>query len=503
VKGGLLVAGTASDVGKSVVVAGICRWLARQGVRVAPFKAQTLSLNSAVTPEGAEIGRAQFAQAQAARAVPEAAMNPILVKPGSDRSWQVVVMGRPLVGPGGRRSMKHRTLSPVVREALDSLRSRFDVVVCEGSGSLAEINLRERDLANIALARAACLPVIVVADVERGGAFASLFGSLALLDRSDQAWVAGFLLNKFQGDRSMLQPATEELTKRTGRLTYGVLPWIKGTWLDAEDAASLRDPRVASFPPVGRDAMTVAVVQVPRISNFTDADPLAVDPGVLVGFTDSPTEVLRADLVVLPGTKATVEDLLWLRGRGLDRALCQRARRGDPLIGICGGYQMLGQRIVDDVESGVGRVTGLGLLPIETDFLKNKILGNPIAKALVWGGGRVAGYEIRHGRVRRLGGEPLFATEDGEEEGCRVGTVLGTSWHGALESDDFRRDLLSWVAATRGVDWLPGSRSFAEVREARFDLLADLIEDHADAGALVRLIENGPPPGLPFVDAHI
>ncbi|HEX9312853.1 MAG TPA: cobyric acid synthase, partial [Actinomycetota bacterium] len=317
-RGALLVAGTSSDTGKSVVVAGVCRWLARRGVRVAPFKAQNMSLNSAVTPEGAEIGRAQFAQAQAARVLPETAMNPILLKPSTDRSSQVVVMGRPLTNTDARGYLDLKSeLLPVALEALGSLRSRFDVVVCEGAGSLAEINLRKGDLANMGLARAAGLPVVVVADIDRGGAFASLFGSLALLDEEDQALVGGFLLNKFRGDPSLLQAAIDELGRLTGRPVLGVLPWRRGLWLDAEDSVALDGPGAEPIPPLGRDALTVAVVRLPRISNFTDADALAVEPGVTVRFTESRAEVEDADLVVLPGTKATVEDLRWLRSRRL------------------------------------------------------------------------------------------------------------------------------------------------------------------------------------------
>lgn len=495
-KGALLVAGTSSDAGKSVVVAGICRWLSRRGVRVAPFKAQNMSLNSAVTPDGAEIGRAQFAQAQAAGVAPEPAMNPILLKPTSARGSQVVVMGRPLTDADARGYLDLRPrLLPVALEALASLRARFDVVVCEGAGSLAEINLREGDLVNMGLAREAGLPVVVVADIDRGGAFASLFGSLALLPQDDQALVAGFLLNKFRGDPSILRPAVEELHRRTDRPVLGVLPWLPGSWLDEEDSLALQGPPAEPVPPLGRDALTVAVVRLPHVSNFTDADALAAEPGVSVRFTDSPGELAGADLVVLPGTKATVEDLRWLRSRGLDEILRARAARGRPLIGICGGYQMLGRRIVDAVESGAGEVDALGLLPVETVFARDKLLGNATGRALAFGGAEVRGYEIRHGRVRSLGGDPLFATPGGEE-GCRVGAVLGTSWHGAFENDAFRRAFLRWVAEVRGLDWVPGSRPFAEIREARFDLLGDLIEHHADTSALLRLMEDGVPSGL-------
>jgi len=312
---GLLVCGTASDAGKSVVVAGICRWLVRQGVKVAPFKAQNMALNSAVTPDGAEIGRAQVAQAAAARVAPEAAMNPILLKPTGERTSQVVVMGQPLaeVDAGAYQRLKPR-LRAVVLEALGGLRERFDVVVCEGAGSPAEINLRAGDLVNMGLARAAGLPVVVVGDIDRGGVFASLFGTLALLDAADQALVAGFLVNKFRGDEALLAPGLERLGAATGRPVLGVLPWRQGLWLDAEDSLALEVPRDTP-PPRGADPLLVAVVRLRWLSNFTDFDALAAEPGV-VRLTESPADVLGADLAVLPGTKATVEDLAWLRARG-------------------------------------------------------------------------------------------------------------------------------------------------------------------------------------------
>jgi adenosylcobyric acid synthase len=497
--GGLLVAGTASDAGKSVVVAGLCRHLARRGVRVAPFKAQNMALNSAVTPDGAEIGRAQVVQAAAAGVTPEAAMNPVLLKPTGERRSQVVVLGHPLTDVDARSYRRLKAeLRQVVLDSLDSLRRRFDVVVCEGAGSPAEINLRAGDLVNMGLARAARLPVVLVGDIDRGGVFASLFGTLALLDREDQALLAGFLVNKFRGDRAVLAPGLGQLERLTGRPVLGVLPWLRGLWLDVEDSLALEAPRDEALPPVGRDPISVAVVRLRWISNFTDFDALAAEPGVAVRFTQSPADVLAADLAVLPGTKATVEDLAWLRERGLDRALATRAAERRPTLGICGGYQMLGKRILDEVESGAGEVEALDLLPVETVFQAGKVLGNPDGGAVAFGGVPVRGYVIHHGRVRRIGGEPLLAGSGGEE-GCRRGTVAGLSWHGVFEADEFRRAFLAWVAECRGLDWLPGDRPFAEVRRRRLDLLGDLIAEHADTGAIDRLIEAGPPPGLPFV----
>ncbi|MGH2662647.1 MAG: cobyric acid synthase [Actinomycetota bacterium] len=501
-RGALLVAGTSSDVGKSLVVAGICRWLSRQGVSVAPFKAQNMSLNSAVTPDGAEIGRAQAAQAAAARVPPEAVMNPVLLKPAGERSSQVVVMGRP-VGVADARFFQgpRREILRTVLGALHSLRERFDVVICEGAGSIAEINLREGDIVNMGLARAAQLPVLVVADIDRGGAFAGLFGSLALLDRGDQDLIAGFLLNKFRGDRDLLMPALNRLSELTGRPFLGVLPWAGRLGVDAEDSLALHAPARESAPPLGRDGLSVAVVRLPRISNFTDFDPLTAEPGVTVAFTESPQDIIRADVAVLPGTKSTVEDLRWLRARELDQALRVRAERGHPLVGICGGYQMLGVRIEDEVESGAGQTVGLGLLPVETVFGPDKVLANRTGWAPSFSGTEATGYEIRHGRVQRAGGEPLFATAEGDE-GCRIGTVVGTSWHGVFEADSFRRSFLRWTAEVRSLDWIAGSRPFSEVREAHLDLLGNLIERHSDTKMLGRLI-SGVPAGLPFVATGI
>ncbi|HEX6711372.1 MAG TPA: cobyric acid synthase [Rubrobacter sp.] len=500
--GALLVAGTHSDAGKSVVVAGICRWLAREGVRVAPFKAQNMALNSFVTREGAEIGRAQAAQAAAAMVEPEAAMNPILLKPSAERTTQVVVRGKAwatasALSYGGMKKM----LMPVVLESFQELRRRFDVVICEGAGSPAEINLRENDLANMGLARAADLPVILVGDIDRGGLFASLYGTLALLSPEDQSLVAGFLVNKFRGDPAVLAPGLDRMTFLTGRPFLGTLPWIGGLGLDGEDSLALDAPRPVK-PPLGNDVLRVAVARLGRISNFTDFDALAHEPGVSVRFTESAEEILASDLAVIPGTKATVDDLKLLRTRGLDRAFAERTKRGLPTLGICGGYQMLGGRIRDGVESAEAETMGLGLLPVETFFEEDKVLGRPEGRASRFGDAAVSGYEIHHGRVRRHGGEPLFEAGD-DMEGCLIGTTLGTSWHGILESDGFRRALLLWVAGERGLDWRPGKESFASAREAQLERLGDLIADHIDREALMRMIDEGQAFGLPFVSSQL
>jgi adenosylcobyric acid synthase len=460
---------------------------------VAPFKAQNMSLNSFVTLDGAEIGRAQAMQAAAAGIEPTADMNPVLLKPGSDRRSQVVVLGHPEAEADavGYRSHAPR-LRRVALESLARLRDAYDVVICEGAGSPAEINLRETDVANMGLARAAGLPVIVAGDIDRGGVFAAMYGTLALLAPDDQALISGFVINKFRGAPELLDSGLVMLRELTGRPVYGVLPWQEGLWLDAEDSLSLASRDVEPSPFGINDFLRVAVVRLPRISNFTDTDALAAEPGVLVRFATSPADLADADLVVLPGSRATVADLAWLRDRGLAAAVAERARAGRPVLGICGGYQMLAGQIDDPVESGRGTVDGLGLLPVRVRFGAEKILGRPRGRAL---GAPVAGYEIHHGVA-----EVTDPAAESFLDGCRRGAIWGTSWHGVLENDEFRRAFLAEVAALAGRDFTPApGPGFAAVREARLDVLAGLVSRHLDTAALSQLIENGPVPGLPAV----
>jgi adenosylcobyric acid synthase len=465
-------------------------------VKVAPFKGQNMSLNSFVTREGAEIGRAQAMQAQAARVEPTALMNPVLLKPGSDRSSQVVLMGRPVgeLSAKGYHGGRQRELFEPVMACLEELRGTYDAVICEGAGSPAEINLRRTDIVNMGIARAAQLPVLVVGDIDRGGVFAQFFGTTALLSPKDQALVAGYLVNKFRGEVSLLEPGLEMLLGLTGRRTFGVLPYAHGLGIDEEDGlrvslrGAVRESVVA--PPVGEDVLRVAVCAVPLMSNFTDVDALAAEPGVVVRFVDRPEELADADLVVVPGTRGTVKALAWLRERGLADALVRRAAEGRPVLGICGGFQALGEHIEDDVESRAGAVDGLGLLPVRVRFAPDKTLARPVGEAL---GARVEGYEIHHGVAEVLGGDPFL-------DGCRVGAVWGTHWHGSLESDDFRRAFLREVAAQAGRRFVPApDTGFGTLREEQLDRLGDLIEEHADTDALMRLIEQGAPVGLPFI----
>ncbi|GAA4892585.1 cobyric acid synthase [Actinomycetospora straminea] len=504
VSGALLVAGTTSDAGKSVLVAGICRWLHRKGVDVAPFKAQNMSNNSVVCADGGEIGRAQALQAAACGLAPSVRFNPVLLKPGSDRSSQVVVRGV-VDGTVSAASYRERkaALLEVVTQTLTELRAAHDVVVCEGAGSPAEINLRATDIANMGLARAADLPVIVVGDIDRGGVLAHLFGTLAVLEPADQALVAGWVVNKFRGDPALLAPGLDQLRALTGRPTLGVLPWSPELWLDAEDSLGhVADGVVGRpAPPRGRDWLRVAVVRLPRVSNGTDVDALSSEPGVAVRWVTEPSRLADADLVVLPGSKTTVADLAWLRSTGLADAVAAHAAAGHPVLGVCGGYQMLGRRIHDPhgVEAAPGTVAGLGLLDVEVTFDVAKHLGTPTGTAL---GEPVAFYEIHHGRELRSDATPLVTLADGTPEGVDAGHVLGTHAHGLLENDALRRRLLARAAAAAGRDFTAApDTSYAAVRAAQLDLLGDLVEQHLDTDALARLIERGAPRGLPTVQA--
>ena len=490
--GRLMVLGTTSDAGKTVVTTGLCRLLARRGLRVAPYKAQNMSNNSMVTADLREIGRAQWIQAVAARAEPEAAMNPVLLKPGSDLTSHVVVMGEPAGRlHAGEYAGSRSALARAAYDAFDDLADRYDVVVAEGAGSPAEINLRAHDYVNMGLARHARMPAVLVGDIDRGGVFAALHGTLALLDADDQALVAGFLLNKFCGDRGLLRPGLDELERITGRPVLGVLPWLPELWLDSEDSLSVAD-RPGAVPAGGRP-LRVAVVRFPRISNVTDLDALCLEPGLEVTFVADGRSLRSADVVVLPGTRATLADLAWLRERGLADAVRAHAAAGGVVLGICGGFQMLGRSVADPhgVEGRPGDAApGLGLLDATTTFSVEKVLGLPAGTAL---GAPVHGYEIHHGRVDVGDGDALPG-------GVRSGAVFGTLWHGCLEGDAFRAAWLTEAARLAGLDgFRPGGTSFAAAREARIDAIADALEQHVDLDAVLELVDRGAPPDLPVV----
>jgi adenosylcobyric acid synthase len=484
VSGALLVAGTSSDAGKSLVVAGLCRLLARKGIRVAPFKAQNMSNNSVVTVEGGEIGRAQAMQARAAGLAPSVRFNPVLLKPGSDRTSQLVVRGQVVDEVGAADYIEHRDrLADVVNSDFASLRTEFDAVICEGAGSPAEINLRATDLANMGLARAGNLPVVLVGDIDRGGLLAHLFGTVAVLAPEDQALIAGFVVNKFRGDPALLAPGLTQLEQLTGRPTYGVIPFDDGFWLDTEDSVSVQAHRVVGQPqpPIGAQWLRVAAIRLPRISNSTDVEALACEPGVLVRWVTDPADLTDADVVVIPGSKATVSDLRWLRDRGLADGIAAHARSGRPVLGICGGFQMLCGRIDDPVESGACGVIGLGLLDADIAFER--------AKTLRHHDGRLRGYEIHHGRLMRS------SENDWLGVGLRRAAVYGTHWHGLLDNDDVRRQWVTDAAAAGGRDGFVAADDVdvSARRDAQLDAMADLLAAHADIDSILGLLESGPP----------
>jgi adenosylcobyric acid synthase len=467
-----------------MVVAGLCRLLARKGITVAPFKAQNMSNNSAVTVEGGEIGRAQAMQARAAGLAPSIRFNPILLKPGSDRTSQLVVKGRVAGTVAAADYFQHRDrLAEVVADELVSLRAEFDAVICEGAGSPAEINLRATDLANMGLARAADLPVVVVGDIDRGGLLAHLFGTVAVLAPDDQALIAGFVVNKFRGDPALLAPGITQLGQLTGRPTYGVIPFDDDFWLDTEDSVSVQAHRVVGRPqpPLGEQWLRVAAIRLPRISNSTDVEALACEPGVLVRWVTDPADLPDADVVVIPGSKATVADLNWLRDRGLADGVTAHARSGRAVLGICGGFQMLCRRIDDPVESGAGRVDGLGLLDADILFGADKTLRRHETP--------LHGYEIHHGQVSRA------ADDDWLGVGVRRAEVYGTHWHGLFDNDELRRRWLAGVAAAaaRHGFTVADDVDVSARRDAQLDLMADLLAAHADVDALLGLLDTGPP----------
>jgi adenosylcobyric acid synthase len=486
VSGALLIAGTTSDAGKSMVVAGLCRLLVRKGIRVAPFKAQNMSNNSAVTIEGGEIGRAQAMQARAAGLAPSVRFNPILLKPGSDMTSQLVIRGQVAgVATAAEYWSDRNKLSDVVH-----------AVICEGAGSPAEINLRATDLVNMGLARAANLPVVIVGDIDRGGLLAHLFGTVAVLDPQDQALIAGFIVNKFRGDISLLEPGLRQLAELTGRPTYGVLPYTDDLWLDTEDAVPVLAHRVLGTPrpPRGDQWLRIAVLRLPRISNSTDVEALACEPGVLVRWVREPADLADTDVIVVPGTKSTVADLGWMRERGLDQAIRQHAASGRAVLGICGGFQMLCRSIDDTVESQSGRVEAMGMLDADIVFAPDKVLSRRQ--------GSLHGYEIHNGRVARCS-EATWFEVDGCPQGYRRDQVFGTHWHGLFDNDDFRRQWLTLAAAAagRGGFVVADDVNVAARRDAQLDLMSDLLDAHLDVDALIALLDDGPPQRPTIVSA--
>lgn len=471
-----LVAGCTSDAGKSVVVAGLCRALTRRGLRVAPFKAQNMSNNSAVTPDGGEIGRAQALQAYACGLTPSVDFNPILLKPGSDRTSQLVVRGIATGNVSARSYIEHRAeLRKIASESLNSLRERFDVVVCEGAGSPAETNLRATDVANFGLAEECDLPVYIVGDIDRGGVLAHFYGTHQIVDDADRARIKGFVVNKFRGDVSILEPGLQDLEDRLGVPTVAVLPFIHGLWIDAEDSlqSTIGTSVGPAAAPLGTQRLRVAAIRLPRVSNATDVEALACEPGVTVTWTVDPDSVAEADLVVIPGSKATLSDLAWLRSTGVADAVMERARSQRPILGICGGFQMMCSHIDDPVESGSSTpVGGLGIFDVDIKFHPEKTLIRH----------ENGGYEVHHGRVERSTEQPWIGNE-----GARAQSNFGTHRHGYLEDDEARRDFLGIVStlAQRPGFVVAPATSFEAERNKQLDVIADAIEQHWDLDQLI------------------
>lgn len=491
----IMVQGTMSGAGKSLIAAGLCRIFAQDGLAVAPFKSQNMSLNSAVTPHGFEIGRAQALQAQACGVPAEPAMNPILLKPTTDVGSQVVVMGKPVANMAARDYFKYKTsLIPTVQAAYDDLASRHDVVVIEGAGSPAEINLKHNDIVNMGMAKMAAAPVLLVGNIDCGGVFAQLVGTHALLEDDERRMLKACVINKFRGDVTLLQPGLDELERRMGVPVAGVVPYTPLDLDDEDGFSAMQGSGAASA------LLDITVVRLPHISNFTDLDALTALPEVRVRYVSHAEELGRPDLVVLPGTKATLGDLAWLRACNLDAALRQHAEAGGLVLGVCGGYQMLGLEIHDPlgVEGG-GYQEGLGLLPVRTAFTQEKTLCSSAGTTLQLEGPfaslsnlDIAGYQIHMGQTTLEGGMPFCLLEDAGEDGCVAGTVMGTYLHGLFDSAPFTQALVDMLLARKGMS---GTRINAQDRAARreqqLDMLADTLRTSLDMDLVYRILEEG------------
>ena len=482
----IMVQGTMSGAGKSLLCAALCRIFAQDGYRVAPFKSQNMALNSFVTRDGLEMGRAQVVQAQAAGVEPDVRMNPILLKPSSDTGSQVIVGGevRGQMSAAAYFKMK-RQLIPEILAAFDSLSEEADIVVIEGAGSPAEINLKADDIVNMGLAKLVDAPVLLAGDIDRGGVFAQLYGTVALLEPEERARIAGLVINKFRGDVDILRPGLAMLEEKTGLPVLGVVPYLH---VEIEDEDSLSERLNA------RDAvkpLDVAVIRLPHISNFTDFIPLEQHELLGVRYVQRARELGAPDLVILPGTKNTMEDLLWLRQNGLEAAVRKLAQAQTPVLGVCGGYQMLGQTLDDPAGTESGKplsLAGLGLLPTRTTFdaQKRRTQVRAVALGAPFAGARMTGYEIHNGRTT-VNGEPFCRLADGTPEGCVCKNVFGTYLHGLFDSGELTQALVKLLCARKGIS--PRETrptSMAEYRQAQFDLLADGVRGALDMGAVYR-----------------
>jgi adenosylcobyric acid synthase len=470
----LMVQGTTSDAGKSVMVAGLCRILARRGVRVAPFKPQNMSLNSAVTSDRGEIGRAQALQAEAAGIAPHTDMNPVLLKPSSDTPAQVIIQGKVSQSMNAVDFHAYKRLAmSAVLDSWQRLGEQYEALLVEGAGSPAEINLRDRDIANMGFAEAVDCPVILVADIDRGGVFAHLVGTLALLSTSEQERIVGFVINRFRGDIALLQPGLDWLEAETGKPVLGVVPYLHNLQLDAEDAIDTGQAASAENP------LRIVVPALPRISNHTDFDALRQHPQVDLHYIGQGQAPPAADLVILPGTKNVRADLQWLRDNGWEQALQKHLRYGGKLLGICGGFQMLGERIADPlgIEDQPGASTGFAWLPLSTVLQAEKTL-QQVRGVLHTGGARVSGYEIHCGLSQtREELPPLLTLSDGRDEGAMSADqqIAGSYVHGLFDEPAACAELLAWAGLEA-----PLQIDRSAIRASELDRLADCLEQSLD-----------------------
>ncbi len=500
----LQICGTGSGVGKSVIVAGLCRIFLQDGLRVCPFKAQNMALNSFVTKEDGEIGRAQASQAAACRIEPSVDMNPVLIKPTSDVGAQIIVRGKPYANMKAAEYVKYKVnLKDVVFRSFARLQNKYDVVVIEGAGSPAEINLKAHDIVNMKMAEHAKAPVVLVGDIDKGGVFAWLIGTLELLTKNERKMVKGFIINKFRGDKRLLKSGLDFLEKRTGLKVLGVIPYFKDIKIPEEDSVALeahpgaggRTKRNAT----SKDLIDIAVIKLPHISNFTDFDPLESEPDVRLRYVTGKDELNGADLIIIPGTKNTVADLSWLKKNGLARPIrTMNDERRTTIIGICGGYQMLGGKISDKyhLESDGRAIEGLGLLSISTCLAKKKVLARIKAKELS-SGIEISGYEIHHGVSQSDGKyDPVFEVFEHNGKAARYfdgfrskdGRIFGTYIHGLFDSDTFRRSFLNRLRQAKG--WRPLSESAIFNTDKEFDKLAQLLRENIDMKSLYGIMMN-------------
>jgi adenosylcobyric acid synthase len=489
------ICGTGSGVGKSAIVAGLCRLFVNDGYRVAPFKAQNMALNSAVTPKNLEIGRAQAMQAEACRIEPTADMNPVLLKPTGDTGCQVILRGKPFRNMSVREYTDFKPqVFKMVRESLDKLMSSYDVVVIEGAGSPVEINLKRHDIVNMKIATAVKSPVLLVGDIDRGGVFAWLLGTMGLLTKSEQKLVKGFIINKFRGDKTLLDSGLDFLEKKTGKKVVGVVPYFRDIRLPEEDSQFLGVKK--ECPQEG--GITIAVIQLPRISNFTDFDVFEHEPGVSLKYTIEPAVLEKADCIIIPGTKNTCADLEFLHEKGLAKVIRSSAKKGIPVVGICGGYQMLGKKIIDRsrIESSAGMVSGLALLDAETIFEKEKKTFQ-VEGIDLHTGYPVRGYEIHHGTTTIKNGEPVFLIEKRGDRKLRIkdgmrshdGRIWGTYIHGIFDNFQFRKWFLNTVRAAKGLETItPEIETHSPDEE--YDKLARLLRANLDIMYLYKIL-NG------------